>query len=273
MKNNSAIVSGISSSGTGGNYSIDNNNVKNNYVEASGGQKIGITKSKEVSQSTNLTGKTLNEGPSWSHSLKNNPFSGNYPSQSQNKPLAGHKRTESLNLKYSNKKNEEVLLNNNNSEITPNIKPVNKNDPYSDRKKQKIRSAKNSFSGQENNGNKKSSTLGIGFDFDKAAVLQQNKNFSSNLPKKNYRIVEEIRSKERELPYFEKAKVIIKEFGAVKAFSVNTHQGTVRNYNEDRVSILLNAQQRFENLQSKGITQCSMFGVYDGHGGAECCNF
>lgn len=67
--------------------------------------------------------------------------------------------------------------------------------------------------------------------------------------------------------------MIVKEFGNVKAFSVNTHQGTVRSYNEDRVSILLNAQQRFENLQSKGINHCSMFGVYDGHGGAECCNF
>ena len=35
----------------------------------------------------------------------------------------------------------------------------------------------------------------------------------------------------------------------------------------------MNAQQRFENLQTRGVTHCSMFGVYDGHGGADCCNF
>lgn len=49
---------------------------------------------------------------------------------------------------------------------------------------------------------------------------------------------------EHKLPKLEKSKVITKEFGIVKSFAVNTHVGTVRDYNEDRVSILLNAQQR-----------------------------
>lgn len=53
-----------------------------------------------------------------------------------------------------------------------------------------------------------------------------------------------IRRMESALPQFESAKVIVKDFGKVRAFAVNTHQGIVRSYNEDRVSILLNAQQR-----------------------------
>lgn len=56
--------------------------------------------------------------------------------------------------------------------------------------------------------------------------------------------LESIKKNEHLLPKFEGSKVIIKDFGIIRAFSVNTHQGTVRNYNEDRVSILLNAQQR-----------------------------
>jgi hypothetical protein len=56
--------------------------------------------------------------------------------------------------------------------------------------------------------------------------------------------LETIKRMEPALPQFESAKVIVKEFGRVKAFAVNTHQGLVRSYNEDRVSILLNAQQR-----------------------------
>lgn len=47
----------------------------------------------------------------------------------------------------------------------------------------------------------------------------------------------------------------------------------VRNYNEDRVSVLLNAQQRFNEVQKNDIEHFSMFGVYDGHGGAFCCNY
>jgi protein phosphatase 2C family protein 2/3 len=64
--------------------------------------------------------------------------------------------------------------------------------------------------------------------------------------------IDSIKKNARKLPKFEKSKVIVKDFGKIKAFSVNTHQGTVRNYNEDRVSILLNAQQRYkEKLLTK----------------------
>lgn len=47
------------------------------------------------------------------------------------------------------------------------------------------------------------------------------------------------------MPPVDRSKVIIKKFGTIEAFAVNTHVGTVREYNEDRVSILLNAQQRY----------------------------
>lgn len=59
-----------------------------------------------------------------------------------------------------------------------------------------------------------------------------------------YPNIESIQKNAYKLPPFEKSKVIVKQFGNIHSFSVNTHQGTVRNYNEDRVSILLNAQQR-----------------------------
>ena len=45
-----------------------------------------------------------------------------------------------------------------------------------------------------------------------------------------------------------------------------------RNYNEDRVSIILNIvkpQQRSKEIWPK----CSFFGVYDGHGGSFCADF
>ena len=35
----------------------------------------------------------------------------------------------------------------------------------------------------------------------------------------------------------------LKDFGKIIGFAANTHKGKIRNYNEDRVSILLNAQK------------------------------
>ncbi len=51
-------------------------------------------------------------------------------------------------------------------------------------------------------------------------------------------------SSSKKLPKFEDTKIVLKSFGKICGFGVNTHKGCVRNYNEDRVSILLNAQQR-----------------------------
>ena len=80
------------------------------------------------------------------------------------------------------------------------------------------------------------------------APIEPSRSRNNSQPKKIPRVymnLDSIRRNERDLPSFESAKTVIKDFGCIKGFSVNTHQGTVRAYNEDRVSILLNAQQRY----------------------------
>lgn len=42
------------------------------------------------------------------------------------------------------------------------------------------------------------------------------------------------------LPNHEPTKCSVKRNGIIKAYGANTNQGIVRNYNEDRVSIILN---------------------------------
>lgn len=78
----------------------------------------------------------------------------------------------------------------------------------------------------------------------------------------------------RFLPEFDKPRVITKNYKVVHSFAVTTHKGIVRNYNEDRVSVLLNVQQ---NLQKEGMADTSesysLFSIFDGHGGYGCCNF
>jgi hypothetical protein len=124
---------------------------------------------------------------------------------------------------------------------------------------------------------KESESLGvtnISIESKKSKNSKIGENTKKKVPsQKVYHFIESIKRVEQQLPPFEQAKTVVKEFDTIKAFSVNTHQGTVRAYNEDRVSILLNAQQRFENLVSSQVKSCSMFAIYDGHGGSDCCNF
>lgn len=46
------------------------------------------------------------------------------------------------------------------------------------------------------------------------------------------------------LPKFDTTRTIIRRLGCIEGFCVNTNKGNTRNYNEDRVSVLLNAQQK-----------------------------
>lgn len=61
-----------------------------------------------------------------------------------------------------------------------------------------------------------------------------------------------------------------KSNGAVKGYSANTYQGLVRNYNEDRVSIILNISKPETEVN---WPKCSYFGIFDGHGGHRCSDF
>ena len=67
-------------------------------------------------------------------------------------------------------------------------------------------------------------------------------------------------------------KCSMKENGIVKGYAACTHQGLVRNYNEDRVSIILNITQPPRN-NGEVWPRCSFFGVFDGHGGSACADF
>lgn len=64
----------------------------------------------------------------------------------------------------------------------------------------------------------------------------------------------------------------MKKNGIVKAYAANTNQGLVRNYNEDRVSIILNIMKP-ANRKNENWPKCSFFGVYDGRKLPSFCIF
>ncbi|CAD8144739.1 unnamed protein product [Paramecium pentaurelia] len=74
------------------------------------------------------------------------------------------------------------------------------------------------------------------------------------------------------LPNYEPSKCSSGRNGIIKAYAANTNQGLIRDYNEDRVSIILNIVKP-QNRANENWPKCSFFGVYDGHGGSTCADF
>lgn len=65
----------------------------------------------------------------------------------------------------------------------------------------------------------------------------------------------------------------VRRNGVIRAYGANTNQGIIRDYNEDRVSIILNIMQPENKKDVPNWPQCSFFGVFDGHGGATWSDF
>ena len=72
--------------------------------------------------------------------------------------------------------------------------------------------------------------------------------------------------------FYDEAKFSAKSYGSVVSYGVNTNQGIVRNYNEDRVSIILSVIKP-PSRKNEEWPKVSFFGIFDGHGGTKCSDF
>lgn len=84
------------------------------------------------------------------------------------------------------------------------------------------------------------------------------------------------------LPNYDPPKVSSKSTGVIQAFAVNTHQGAIRNYNEDWVAIILNIacpiskSHLYKSDKKPNLPEwpkINYFAIYDGHGGSGCADF
>ena len=78
---------------------------------------------------------------------------------------------------------------------------------------------------------------------------------------------------ELRLPNEESTKYSSKKNGIIAGYAANTNQGIIRNYNEDRVSIILNIVRPKGKEALEKWPKCSFFAIYDGHGGNVWADF
>ena len=72
--------------------------------------------------------------------------------------------------------------------------------------------------------------------------------------------------------FYQPAKHSENSFDKIISYGVNTYNGTIRHYNEDRVTIIINATLNKKNINNS-FNKISLFSIYDGHAGNKCSEY
>ena len=68
-------------------------------------------------------------------------------------------------------------------------------------------------------------------------------------------------------------KISSKSFGLINSYAANTNQGIDRNYNDDRVKIMINMNRPTNYVNKAQWPLISYFAIFDGHNGEHCAEF
>ena len=72
---------------------------------------------------------------------------------------------------------------------------------------------------------------------------------------------------------FQPGRISSKSFGLINSYAANTNQGIDRNYNDDRVKIMININRPINYKKKAPWPLISFFAIFDGHNGDHCAEF
>ena len=92
---------------------------------------------------------------------------------------------------------------------------------------------------------------------------------TSNLPSFGLKLISPLLMS---YPKYKKPSYSSSPKSPIRMYGVNSYKGLVKNYNEDRVSIVLNIKKPI-NYKGHWPKNLSIFGLFDGHAGNSCSEF
>ena len=141
--------------------------------------------------------------------------------------------------------------------------------PFS-RPKQNLRRFKlmNDINVTNNHDNLNNNLSSLKIDLKKKNNLRKNKNITTQKFSMQHIL------NEKYLTYTE-ARHSSNPYDVISAYGVNTYKGIIRNYNEDRVAIIVNAKKPIKFISNKNNNwpNVSFFGIFDGHAGNKCAEY
>ena len=178
----------------------------------------------------------------------------------------------------NNQNNPKVFTNNSSNQQIENQNKCSNNLNNNISKNNIDNNLNSSHTSNNNNNNKNNNTLKSNNNLNNSHnknMLNLNNN-SNNINIKKSTDLSISRLCNLEFENFPKVEINSNPFLKISGYGANTYNGIARNYNEDRLKIILDYKLNRIITDSNGKMvnpQISYFAIYDGHGGNKCSNF
>ena len=240
-----------------------------------------LKKKQNINQDKNFNNKIKNKRELFNFSINNNNFSLsniNYYTINRNKKnnlndlITIYEKNKIIKDIKKNYQIKNININNNNSNMSTSLPKI------------KIKRNPIQINTRDNEKEKEKEKEITKLTKEKRAISQKIINYNiknnNNIKSKIILKLNEINNKEilledilnEHYSFYQPAKHSENSFDKIMSYGVNTYKGAIRQYNEDRVTILINANINKNNINNN-LLKISLFSIYDGHGGHKCSEY